>query len=78
MRKKARAKMSNVKAVYDYAKGKWTMKVQQFMIPIYGYLVSTGKYALTKKDRKEGQKVIPVAYIEAVAEWIAKQVEEEQ
>ena len=61
--------MSNVKAFYDYAKGKWTMKVQQFMIPIYGYLVSTGK---------EGQKVIPVAYIEAVAEWIAKQVEEEQ
>ena len=70
--------MSNVKAVYDYAKGKITMKVQQFMVPVYGYLVSVGKYALTKKDRKEGQKVIPVAYIEAVAEWIAKQVEEEQ
>lgn len=78
MRKKARASMSNAKAVYDYVKGKWTMKVQEFMIPIYGYLVSAGKYALTKKDRKEGQKVIPVAYIEAVAEWIAKRVEEEQ
>ncbi len=70
--------MSNAKAVYDYVKGKWTMKVQEFMIPIYGYLVSVGKYALTKKDRKEGQKVIPVAYIEAVAEWIAKGVEDEQ
>ena len=70
--------MSNAKAVYDYVKGKWTMKVQEFMIPIYGYLVSELKYALTKKDRKEGQKVIPVAYIEAVAEWIAKRVEEEQ
>ena len=42
------------------------------------YLVSAGKYALTKKDRKEGQKVIPVAYVEAVAEWIAKRVEDEQ
>ena len=70
--------MSNGRAIYDYVKGVYKMKVQQFMIPIYGYLVSTGKYALTKKDRKEGQKVIPVAYIQAVAEWIAKQVEEEQ
>ena len=70
--------MSNAKAVYDYVKGKWTMKVQEFMIAIYGYLVSVGKYALTKNDRKEGQKVIPVAYIEAVAEWIAKRVEEGQ
>lgn len=78
MRKKARANMSNVTAVYDFVKGVYKMKVQQFMIPIYGYLVSAGKYALTKKDRKEGQKVIPVAYIEAVAEWIAKKVEDEQ
>ena len=46
------------------------------MIPIYGYLVSTGAYALTKADRKEGQKVIPKAYIEAVATWIAKKMEE--
>ena len=78
MREKARANMSNVTAFYDFVKGVYKMKVQQFMIPIYGYLVSAGKYALTKKDRKEGQKVIPVAYIEAVAEWIAKRVEEEQ
>lgn len=70
--------MSNVTAVYDFVKGVYKMKVQQFMIPIYGYLVSAGKYALTKKDSKEGQKVIPVAYVEAVAEWIAKRVEEEQ
>ena len=33
-------------------------------------------YALTKADRKEGQKVIPKAYIEAVATWIAKKMEE--
>ena len=70
--------MNNGRAIYDYVKGKITMKVQEFMIPVYGYLVSAGKYALTKKDRKDGQKVIPVAYVEAVAEWIAKRVEEEQ
>lgn len=70
--------MNNGRAIYEYVKGKITMKVQQFMVPVYGYLVSVGKYALTKKDRKDGQKVIPTAYVEAVAEWIAKQVEEEQ
>ena len=73
---KARVNMSKIHAVYDYVKGVYKMKVQEFMIPIYGYLVSTGAYALTKADRKEGQKVIPKAYIEVVATWIAKKMEE--
>lgn len=47
------------------------MYVFKTMVPIYGYLILSGNWVLTKEEETEGKKAIPKRYIELVAEWLA-------
>ena len=49
------------------------MKKHAYMIPIYAYLVRSGKYAISEEEKTdEGQKVVPEIYREDVALQIAE------
>ncbi|WP_295164968.1 CD1375 family protein [Selenomonas sp. F0473] len=48
------------------------MKKYAYMIPIYAYLVRAGKYAISDKDKTDGQKVVPAIYQEDVALYLAE------
>lgn len=50
------------------------MKKWPYMIPIYAYLVRTGKWVISEEDKTEGQKVVPEAYREDVAAYLAEHV----
>lgn len=47
------------------------MYVFKTMVPIYGYLILTGNWVLTKEEETEGKKAIPKRYVDLVAEWLA-------
>jgi hypothetical protein len=51
------------------------MKKWSYMIPVYAYLVRRATWAISEEDKKEGQKVVPEAYREDVAAYLAEHVE---
>ncbi|MBF1662165.1 MAG: CD1375 family protein [Selenomonas noxia] len=48
------------------------MKKWPYMIPVYAYLVRTGKWAISEEDKQEGQKVVPEIYQADVAAYLAE------
>lgn len=48
------------------------MTIYGYMIIAYGVLVKGGRYALTPDDNPKNLKVVPEAYRERVAEWLAE------
>lgn len=58
-------------AFYCYLQEVMYMYVFKTMVPIYGYLILSGNWVLTKEEETEGKKAIPKRYIELVAEWLA-------
>ena len=48
------------------------MKKWPYMIPVYAYLVRTGKWAISEEDKPEGQKVVPEIYQADVAAYLAE------
>ena len=51
------------------------MKKWPYMIPVYAYLVRTGKWAISEEDKtKDDQKVVPEIYREDVAAYLAAHV----
>ena len=48
------------------------MTIYGYMIIAYGVLVKSGRYVLTPDDNPKNLKVVPEAYRERVAEWLAE------
>lgn len=48
------------------------MKKWPYMIPIYAYLVRSGKWAISEEDKKDDQKVVPEVYREDVAAYLVE------
>lgn len=48
------------------------MTIYGYMIIAYGVLVKGGRYALAPDDNPKNLKVVPEAYRERVAEWLAE------
>ena len=48
------------------------MTIYGYMIIAYGVLVKGGRYALTPDDNPKNLKVVPEAYRERVAAWLAE------
>lgn len=46
--------------------------IYTYMIGVYALLVKGGKYALTAEDNAINLPVVPTAYTELVAEYLAK------
>lgn len=46
--------------------------IYTYMIGVYAILVKGGKWALTADDNHNNLPVVPVAYTEKVAEYLAK------
>ena len=51
------------------------MKKWPYMIPIYAYLVRSGKWAISEEYKmRDDQKVVPEIYREDVAAYLAEHV----
>jgi len=50
------------------------MTIYTYMIPVYAILVKGGKYAITATGNTANLPVVPEAYQEKVAEYLAAQV----
>lgn len=48
------------------------MKKWAYMIPVYAYLVRSGKWAISEDDKTGDQKVVPTIYQEDVATYLAE------
>ena len=49
------------------------MKKWSYMVPVYAYLVRTGKLAISEEDKtSDNQKVVPEVYREDVAAYLAE------
>lgn len=46
--------------------------IYTYMIGVYALLVKGGKYALTVEDNANNLPIVPTAYQELVAEYLAK------
>ena len=48
------------------------MKKWPYMIPVYAYLVRTGRWVISEEDKKDEQKVVPEVYREDVAAYLVE------
>ena len=46
--------------------------IYSYMIVAYGVLVRSGRWALAPDDNPKNLKIVPEAYREKVAEWLAE------
>lgn len=50
--------------------------IYTYMVGVYAVLVKGGKWVLTAEGNKENLPVVPEAYVEKVAEYLASQASE--
>ena len=48
------------------------MNKWSYMIPVYAYLVRSGKWAISEEDKKDDQKIVPEIYRADVAAYLVE------